>query len=157
MKHNPSLRRPYGALTFATVMSAALLTACSSKPPGCADEETLKLIKSAYIERWMKVSANMVRDFKMSPEETDRYNKSLKLDVRDIVSNGYNADARKHSCQGILVFTTLSGASFSLPRAFTSQGAAEGGGKFLVQVEGVDSVFDVLAPDYNDYVMSKKK
>jgi hypothetical protein len=157
MKHNPLQRRRLGALALTTALSAILLTACSSKPPGCADEETVNLVKSIYRDRWTLIAANMVKDFKLSPEETDRYNKALKLDIRDIVSDGYNTEARKHSCKGTLVFQTLSGASFSLPRIFTSQSAAEGGGKFLVQVEGVEAVFDVLGTDYNDYVMSKKK
>lgn len=157
MKNNPSNRSSVATLTLAATLSVILLTACSSKPPGCADEETLNLVRSAYLDRWKQIAASYVENFHMSPEETDRYNNALKLEIRDVVSDGYNESSRKHSCRGVLAFSTLTGKSFSSSRAFTSQAAADGGGKFIVQVEGLDSIAPALGPDFSNYVTSKKK
>ena len=157
MNHHPSRRRcEVGILALATTLSVILLTACSSKPPGCADEQTVNMAKSILLERWKGISASYVRNFNMSSEAANQYNQALKLDIREIVSNGYDESARRHVCKGVFALSTPTGMSFTSSRAFSSQATEEGGGKFIVEVENVDSIA-TLGADFSGYVTSQKK
>jgi hypothetical protein len=153
MKRNPSLRRPYGALTFATVMSAALVTACSSKPPGCADEMTIDAVKTTLLDRWRVVfkDRGFASMFDLTAEQVASFNNALKLEIRSIVSDGYNADAKKYACTGEFVFQTVTGATYTASRRYTSQATAEGGGKFVVQIENGESLVNDLSDGVNSY------
>lgn len=151
MKRHPLQRARFGKLLLATGLVIALLNACSSKPPACGDEQTVSLVRTIIVDRWKEMTTlNRPKD-EYSPYVVE-YANGLKVEVRDIVSDGYNADARKHSCTGLVVVSTTSGATFSASRNFTSQATAEGGGKFVVQVADLDPFFVSLSNDLLHYM-----
>jgi len=124
MKNKPSDRSPVATLTLAATISVFLLTACSSKPPGCADEQTVGLAKEIILDRW-KLTTGFGHQDLYSPYLAV-YTNGLKVEVRNIVSDGYNAEARKHACTGEMVLTTVRGTSISASHEFTSQATADG-------------------------------
>lgn len=160
MNHHPLRRARLGKLVIATGLVIALLNACSSKPPGCADAETVNLARTIILDRWKAVALSYMSSFNMTEQEVARYNDGLKLEIHDIVSDGYNADAKRHSCTGVFAFTTVNGQTLSASRSFTSQATAEGGGKFVVQVTGGESLVAGLMGDFNAfnaYLIGQKK
>lgn len=151
MKRHLLQRARLGMLVLATGLVIALLNACSSKPPACGDDQTVGLVKTIIVDRWKEVTTlNRPKD-EQTPHVIE-YANGLKVEVRDIVSDGYNADARKHSCTGVVVLTTVSGASFTATRNFTSQATAEGSGKFVVQVADVDPLVLSMTNDLLHYM-----
>jgi len=151
MNHHPSPRRRYVPFALATVLTAVLLTACSSKPPGCADEQTVSLAKEIILDRWKELTTTNRSQDEFSPYVV-AYANGLKVEVRNIVSDGYNADARKHTCSGEVVLKTMSGATFTASRNFTSQATADGNQKFVVQVAAVDPLVRSLENDLLHYM-----
>jgi hypothetical protein len=79
------------------------------------------------------------------------FNSALKLEIRDIVSDGYNADAKRYACTGVFAFQTITGTTYTASRRFASQATAEGGGKFVVQIENGESLVDYLSDGVNFY------
>lgn len=150
MKNSPSRRRPLVALTGVAALTAVLLTACSSKPPGCADEQTVSLAKEIVLDKWKWLTSE--RQDEAGKQDIARYTGALKIEIQNIVSDGYNAEARKHSCTGKIVLTSVSGASYSASREFTSQATADGSQKFVVQVEAVEPLVRSLINDLLHYM-----
>jgi hypothetical protein len=152
MKNSQSQRRPLATLTVVAALSAVLLSACGSKPPGCADKETVEEAKSIILDRWKVVFNTTYKSmFSLTDEQVASFNNALKIEIRDIVSDGYNADAKKHSCTGVFVYQTITGKTYSASRRFTSQATAEGGGKFVVRIEGGESLADGISDAVNSY------
>lgn len=153
MKNSASQHYPFRTRTLATAPSLILLTACSSKPPGCADEKTIDAVGSTLLDRWRVVfkDRGFASMFDLTAEQVASFNNALKLEIRSIVSDGYNADAKKHSCTGEFVFQTVTGATYTASRRFTSQATAEGGGKFVVQIENGESLVNDLSNGVNSY------
>lgn len=153
MIRHPQQRPRLGKLVLATGLVIALLNACSSKPPACGDEQTVNLVKEIIVDHWKEsTTVNTPKD--ETSQYVADYANGLKVEVRDIVSDGYNADARKHSCTGVIVLKTITGASVSAPRDFTSQATADGNGKFVVQVAAVDLLVRSLNADLLHYAVA---
>lgn len=156
MNHHTPQRPRFGRLVPAAGLVIALLNACGSKPPACGDEQTITLVKSVILDHWRE-STTLNRAKDEFSQYVVEYANGLKVEVRDIVSDGYNVDARKHSCTGVVALTTVSGASFSAPRNFTSQATADGNGKFVVQVAAVDVLLQSLTHDLLQYMVDAEK
>jgi hypothetical protein len=152
MKNSPSRRRPLAEMIFAAAISVAFLTACSSKPPGCADKETIDTARAIILDRWKVVFEATYRHmFNLTDEQVAAFNGGLKLEIRDIVSDGYNADAKKYSCNGVFAYQTIVGKTYSASRRFTSQAIVEGGGKFVVEVEDGESLVNEVSVAVTPY------
>lgn len=152
MKPIALLRRPKNALTLATVLSAVLITACSSKPPGCADEQTINLGKSIVLETWDGSMQGMRGWMDISTPDVTRYNHGLKVEIRNITSDGYNSEARKFSCTGAFVVTTLNEKVYTVQREFTSQATVDGNGKFVVQIRDLEALHESLQGDLTRFI-----
>ena len=152
MNANPSPRRSAATLALATIASMVLLTACGKKPPECADNETISAARKALLDRWKGVLDTKYRSiFSITGEQVAHFNSALKLEIRDIVSDGYNADAKRYACTGVFVFQTITGATYTASRRFTSQATAEGNGKFVVEIENGESLVNDLSDGVNSY------
>lgn len=145
MNHNQLVHPRLGKRAFAVCLVVTLLAACSSKPPGCADEQTVNLAKTIVLETWKKSMPWQVMD--VTTPEVAQYNDGLKVEIRNIASDGYNADARKYSCTGSFVVTTMNSMAFTVQQNFTSQATADGNGKFVVQIADMDSLVQSLKAD----------
>ena len=104
MKTNQSMR---GLWTVITVGFLAVSAGCSSKPPGCADAETVKTIKDLVVEHTVKYVAS----YKASENDpgglVQKFYDALKVEVSGIVSEGYKADAKKQLCKGTMKITPI--------------------------------------------------
>lgn len=156
MNHHPSPRRRYTPVVLATVLAAVLLTGCSSKPPGCADEQTVGLAKEIILDSWKELTTTNRPQDEFSPYVA-AYANGLKVEVRNIVSDGYNSEARKHSCTGEIALKTMSGATFTATRNFTSQATADGNKKFVVQVAAVEPLVRSLTNDLLQYMSDENQ
>ena len=132
------------------VATVSFLAACSSKPPDCADEKTLNLIKGLIVENSKDMSNRVDGKYR---QDAVRYVDALKIEIQNIVSDGYNAEAKKHSCTGAFVITTLNAMTFTGSQSYTSQATAGDSSKFVVNVPGIESLFNTLNNDLGTYVV----
>jgi hypothetical protein len=72
----------------------------------------------------------------------------LRVEVSEIVSNGFDSAANKYSCEGKISLTTATSDSAQLRSAFSSQAIAKGDGQFLVVVDQAGAIADALVDDF---------
>lgn len=124
----------------ALVFSVALIVGCGVKPPGCAEPETVALAK--------QMVADDVRDTiqgfadalpepnkKRLGELGNGFASGLKIELVNIVSNGYDANAKKYTCGGKLSATdalTKQGLQFDIE--YTTQRTEDDKTKFMLQI-----------------------
>lgn len=155
MNRFPTTHRRLASWVTVVTLASVCLSACSSKPPGCADEQTVSLVQQIVLDRWKERTTKNRGQDENTPYIED-YANGLKVEIRNIVSNGYNADARKHACTGEFVLRAVSGKAFSASREFSSQSTADGSSKFIVQVVEVDSLLQSLTYDLLHYMNDRK-
>jgi hypothetical protein len=139
-----------GMLKLTVIAFTFLVAACSSKPPDCSDGETLHLVQSIIIDNSKDMANRVDVPFR---QDAKRYTDALKIEVQNIVSDGYNADAKKYSCSGTLVITTLNGMKFSGSQSFTTQATVDDKSKFVVQISDIDQLFKSLNDDLATFAM----
>lgn len=88
----------------------------------------------------------------VSTPEVARYNDGLKVEIRNIASDGYNTEARKFVCTGAFVVTTPTDKVFSVQREFTSQATVDGNGKFVVQIGDLEALHEALRGDLTTFI-----
>jgi hypothetical protein len=145
-------------LTALALVSAAVLAGCAKKPPGCADPETLKTINSIVVDNvkglMPKFSDHQTDD---DPQNIkDGYYRSLKTEVVNIVSDGYNEQARKNSCRGSLSVSTVTGGRFSRDIVYSTQRTEDKDGGFLVEVQAFQPFVDAVAGDLTTHYFDKR-
>ena len=105
-------------------LAVLALTGCG-KPPGCSDSETLNLMTSSIINevrpRVDKFTAAGDPDSIM-----EKYIDSIKVELRQAVSRGYDEDAKLQSCGAQLTVKTLSGVLFEREIQYSTQRTADG-------------------------------
>lgn len=162
MQFHFNLRRS-GLRAFAVAALVAVLAACGSKPPACGDEKTIGLAKTiisdeveaAYVQvlEALKVAnPQIVKFFQAAKPDVARYRSALNVEVRNVVTNGYNAEARKHNCSGVFVVSTLTGKTFTSQHDFTSQATADGDGRFIVQIVKGQSLRAAIEGDFGEFL-----
>ena len=118
---------------IASLLALLTLTACSQKPPGCADPETLSTIRNLVVEDTRKLMSKQAAD---DPEGwVQRFLDGLRVEVSGIVSDGYVADAKKHLCRGTMKFTTVTGAALERQVRYSTQKAQDQKDSFLLEVQ----------------------
>jgi uncharacterized protein YecT (DUF1311 family) len=103
---------------------AVLLGGCSNKPPGCSDPDVIETLRSSVISR---------AGLPMLPEKrfvNHPYLKIHPLEVTQVMSDGYDDSAKRHSCQATLSLAGLNGRS---PVRFEVQGLDGKPGEFIVR------------------------
>jgi len=118
-----------------------VLTGCSKKPPGCADPQVTDLIRQITVEEVKKVATHFDGGQKMLQDDfgghAAKFLASIKVEMQNVVQDGYAEDARKFSCRGTLLVTSLGESKHSRDIVFNSQATADDSGNFIVQVENV--------------------
>lgn len=116
-------------------LGSLLLVACSSKPPACADSETVDQIKADIVDALMsKYSKNIAQD---DPDGLlKKFMGELKVDLTKVVSDGYDEGAKKYSCSGNLKVSMIGGATAERAIDYTTQ-KVEGNSdkKFLLKID----------------------
>jgi uncharacterized protein YecT (DUF1311 family) len=123
----------------------AVLTAlagCSAKPPGCADQETLGVIRNIVttsLHERFSAAAEDVQDTDQKARILnlgDGFVTGLKVELVNVVNNGYDTNAKKFSCAAQLsAIPALTGEGLKYTAAYTVQRTEDDKSKFLVEVE----------------------
>ncbi|APW42012.1 hypothetical protein RS694_05310 [Rhodoferax saidenbachensis] len=141
----------------AAALLTALLSGCAPKPPGCDDPQIVDRFRlgiaddgvkqiSNNIEaagNWRRAGANQLR------AQLDAFGKSIKVEMVTITTNGYDADAKLHSCSANLMVAT-DGSPVQIERMpYSIQGTADGkdfvlsSPQYQLVVAGIMGAFDV--------------
>lgn len=84
----------------AVAISLFTLAGCSSKPPSCSDKNTIDLVNKIFFENIEK----RIEGFGADPSELMPQIKSnIDLQVSNIRTEGYEKEAKKHSCAADIV------------------------------------------------------
>ncbi len=135
------------------ISAAVLLSACSSKPPSCGDEQTVQVIRSIAVDNAKKAFAPWASAY---PKAQEAYFQSLKAELSNVVSEGYNSDAKKYTCNAKLSFTTSTGEKLSRDIAYITQKTEDKEG-FVVQVAAFNPVAMAIAGDFISQYRSTHK
>ncbi len=129
------------------ISAAVLLSACSSKPPSCGDEQTVQVIRSIAVDNAKKIIAPWASMYPDAEKAQETYFQSLKAELSNVVSEGYNSDAKKYTCNAKLSFTTIKGEKLSHDIAYITQKTEDKEG-FVVQVAAFNPVAMAIAGDF---------
>lgn len=132
------------------------LVACSKKPPGCADNETVSTIRQITVDNAKQLLAG-AQQFQDDPNKIqDGYFQALKSEVVNVVSDGYNEQAKKISCRGKLTLHTAAGGQFSRDIVYSTQRTEDKDGGFLVEVQAFQPFVAAVAEDIATYYTSRR-
>lgn len=161
-----SITRHWWLLRYAAGIGLLLSTliGCGQKPPNCVDPQLGPLAKSILVDDQMKELIRLVesRTPLSAQENMVGYKKrmadftsAVQVSMKDIVSNGYDSEARRYSCAAefVLVFPTAQKASAR--RDFYVQGTAEKDGKFLLSINGIDAFTKAVVVESQTYEIQK--
>ncbi|RYH65623.1 MAG: hypothetical protein EON54_05545 [Alcaligenaceae bacterium] len=163
-------------LSAITLVCAALV-GCGKKPPECAAPEVLGTMQSILVDnvqnrpqptaptmadlaggdvqKMLRIAmADLLRD---DPQGIQgRYLKDLKLNLANIVSDGYNEQARKNTCRAHLTIGTASGQSLSREVKFTTQVSESKDQDYVLEVQEFQPFVDAVVNDMTGYYSAKR-
>ncbi|MDP2035194.1 MAG: hypothetical protein Q8K29_17460 [Polaromonas sp.] len=143
------------------LVAATLLAGCGGKPPGCADSTTIGLANEMIAGDVLDVlTKDLTRNSKekADPEAmklaTD-YTKGLKVTMENIVSNGYNADAKKHQCAGRLKVATPKGNELAVNTGYSTQKTEGGNTSFVLAIDNYQPMIKALYDSFIPYMIAE--
>lgn len=149
---NKFLRRHNG-ITLLCVAGALALAACAKKPPACSDAEVAQTIASIIADNTIGQDPTFSDD----PQKIQEgYFQALKHDITNVVSDGYNEQAKKYSCRGRLSVSTITGETLSSNIVYSTQRTEGKGSDFLVEIEGFQPFLMAVMSDMNGYYLQKR-
>lgn len=138
--------------------SSALMLAGCSKPPSCSDEQTTKSIHSMLDNRVKEiiplVYGALANDDPQNIKDT--YLQGLKVEISNVVSDGYNDQAKRYSCRGKLSVSTPSGGKYDRDIAYSTQRTEGKGSDFMVEVQAFDPFAGAVVKDLMADYFSKR-
>lgn len=153
VKLSRSFQRPWAAITCMLTM-ATFIAGCSSKPPACADAETLKLVQTMVVDGMKKRTAADINDPGLEPDVrarfqqfTEKFLTNIKAELSLIVTNGYSAEAKKYTCAAKLTVTT-SRSTYSIDTAYTTQKTEDKNSDFVLELSNFQGMLNALYGDY---------
>jgi hypothetical protein len=153
-----TIARRLGALL--TVAAVALLQGCAQKPPGCGDAETAQTIQRLLVEHTQELLPKVLGGSPVVKDDPskiqDAYYAALKVVLTNVVSDGYNDQAKKNSCRANLSVSTASGEALSRDLVYTTQKTEDKSGGFVVEVLDVQPFVTGLTNDLTQYYISKR-
>ncbi|MGJ7610665.1 MULTISPECIES: hypothetical protein [unclassified Variovorax] len=165
MKDKLHIRQTGLGDALALTASLFLLVGCSSKPPDCASQQAASVARTILSDEFIKAATQAFSDPLEAIEpadvarmksEIERYGQALKVDIHDVVQNGYDGDAHKFSCSGKLTITAPTSSTFARGTDYSIQSTADGKDTFVVKVAGVDPFVDSLEHDFQSFVTANK-
>ncbi len=147
--------------TASILFACGFLSACGDKPPGCGEPETLTLAKQMVAENFQQSVAEEVRNAPADAQAKVRalagqYVATLNIELLNIVSNGYNSEAKKNSCEGKVVVKSPSN-TLSVETKFTTQMTVDGKGQYLLSIETFKPLIAGLMQDFVPFLVAKQQ
>lgn len=144
----------HAVLVLAT-SAILILGGCSTKPPECGDSDTRADIKKIIVTAIEgNHSKNPARD---DPDGVlKKFTDSLKVEISDVVSEGYDEGAKKFSCRGELKVTMIGGETASREIAYSTQRTESSDKKFITRVSGFDEFIYFSARHADNYYISSR-
>lgn len=136
--------------------ATALLAGCGGKPPGCADSAVTDLIKEMLIEDTSTQLATALKTVTADQKTkvtaiVKEYFNGLKVEMTDVVNDGYNADAKKYRCAGKLSVTTPLD-TYKVNTEYTTQKTEDSRSGFLLQVGQYRPMYNTIDVDLGAYM-----
>jgi hypothetical protein len=114
---------------------AALLGGCGSKPPGCADPQTMETAKAMAVENTDKLLANR-KAFDDDPDGwLKKFYAAMKVEITGVVSDGYKQDAKKQLCKGTMKITMINGHTLERSVEYSTQKTEDQKDGFLLEIQ----------------------
>ena len=121
-------------LTLLSVGVIAIVAGCSSKPPGCADPQTIETTKQMVVDNTNKAITN--KAFEDDPDGwMKKFYAAMKVEITGVVSDGYKQDAKKQLCKGTLTITMLSGRTLERSVEYSTQKTEDKKDGFLLEIQ----------------------
>jgi hypothetical protein len=134
-----------------------ILAGCAQKPPSCADEKTIASIKDVIVNAMGGDKATKSLLPNEDPQNiVEKAIKGLKVELKNVVTQGYDEKARKHTCRGNMVVTQVTGDTLSLDINYASQATEDKGGGFMVEIQGISQFLMQLGGDLKLYYFKKR-
>ncbi|MDO8177865.1 MAG: hypothetical protein Q7T62_06435 [Undibacterium sp.] len=135
------------------LLAAALLlvSACSSKPPGCAEPETIKLFQTILTDNILKGLGTLATEKNDPNGMIATRMKALKIELTAIVNEGYNAEAKKQSCRGTLKLSGITDEVVEQPVTFITQKTESKNDDFLLEIDQIQPVIEALTVNISSY------
>lgn len=118
----------FAVLLAASAAAAIGLGGCSSKPPGCADEEVIATMR------------NLVLGQGNGDPTIQAALAATKLGLSEVVSEGYQAEAKRQMCRAKLAISLPSGESFSQVIQYSTQRTVDDKSNFLLTVDDAQTI-----------------
>ncbi len=132
------------ALAMGTLFA---LGACSSKPPGCADDETRTTVKELIVSEAKKPFA--------TEDDPDgligQFLSKATVELSQIVDDGVRKEGNKQMCKAHVKVMPPSGDGLEGDSAYTTQRVLDQNGKFLLEMEGADQLAMALVSPARSY------
>ena len=119
-----------------TVMGVTILLAvsgCGSKPPGCAEPQTVATVKDLLVELATPQLLGGAKDD--SAGMVKRFSEEVKVELSGIVSEGYSGEKRKQSCKATMRVTHVWGEVIERPIEYSTQLTEDRKHDFILEVE----------------------
>lgn len=134
------------------------VTACSSKPPGCADTETIKTARGLLVKNIVEYT---VKANNKQPDDPDgwlhKFYDGLKVEITGIVSDGYKEDARKQFCKGTLKITAITGDTAERSIEYSTQQTEDKeAGNFLMEIQDAQPFVQMMGGHALTYYRSNR-
>ena len=110
------------------------ISACSGKPPGCGDEKAMDAVKN-LIKNEVLAGLTGGREYQLDQDPITAFMEDLKITLSMITTDGYNEQAKKHSCHGQLAIS-MGTANNKYDIDYSTQVTQDKSRDFLVQVDG---------------------
>lgn len=141
-----------------SLAAVTVLAGCAKKPPGCAEPETVKTINSIVVDNVKGLMPQYIgTQTQDDPQKIqDGYYQGLKTEVVNVVSDGYNEQAKKYSCRANLSVTPVTGEKFSRDIVYSTQRTEDKESDFLVEVQAFQPFVVAVAGDLTTYYYGKR-
>lgn len=148
-------------------VAAVAIYGCAPKPPVCDDPQIADLLRqgiprdgqksiSTNIEaagNWQRPGADKLR------AELDAFTKSIKVELATITTDGYDADAKRHSCMADLTVAMEGddGTPMQIKRMpYSIQGTSDGK-DFVLNVPQYGLILSGVSGGFTDYTLRDER
>ena len=138
---------------YSLIVLLPMLGACNKKPPACADEQTVKTAKNILVGE----AAKLLDAFPDDPDGLiKKFIAGLKVEITEVVNEGYKEDAKKQLCQGKITVTTIEEQKAEQKMAYATQTTEDKDGGFLLEIEGAAPLSDGMQESAARYYLKNR-
>lgn len=149
-----SLFKKHFGLTALCMASILVLGGCAKKPPACSDAAVTQTIRTIIVDNATVSQDPFIDDDPQKIQEG--YFQALKNEIGNVVSDGYNDQAKKFSCRGSLSVSTATGQKFTRNIVYSTQRTESKDSDFLVEVEEFQPFITAVTGDMYGYFVQKR-